>query len=58
MYNSADIKRNCRKSRFIKEQRQLVKRFKNKKKLYFLMSKILYFISISAKCMYILADIK
>ena len=44
MYILADIKRNCRKSRFIQEQRRLLK----KKNAYFT-RKILYFIRTSTK---------
>ena len=51
MYILADIKRNCKKSRFIKEQRRLLKKKLNKK-MYFLTRKILYFIRISAKCIF------
>ena len=51
MYILADIKRNCRKFRFIQEQRRPLNKFKTKK-LYFLTREILYFISISAKCIF------
>ena len=51
MYVLADIKRNSRKSRFIQEQRRLLKKFKIKK-LCFLTRKILYFIRKSAKCIF------
>ena len=52
MYNLADIKRKFRKLRFIKEQRRLLETNFIQKICIFLMRKILYFISISVKCIF------
>ena len=56
MYILADIKRNCRKSRFIKEQRRLLI-FTDTKKFVFFNVKDFIFLKYICK-IYILADIK
>ena len=56
MYNWADIKRNCRQLRFIKEQRRLLKKFGNKKFVFF--NEKDFIINKYICKMYILADIK
>ena len=50
MYNLADIKRNCRKSRFIKEQRRLLN--KTKKKIGFFNEKDFIFYKYISKCIF------
>ena len=56
MYNLADITRNCRTSRFRKEQRRLLKIFANQKIVFFKEKDFIYYKYICK--MYILADIK
>ena len=56
MYILADIKRNCRKSRFMQKQRRLLKKFRNKKNEFFNEKDSIFYKYICK--MYILADIK
>ena len=43
MYILADIKWNIRKSRFLKEQRRLLKHFSNKKLLFFSLKDFIFY---------------